>query len=156
MSDPTISFEFFPPKSLDASFRLWDTAKELSPLNPSFVSVTYGAGGTTRKLTHEAVEALENRFDLNVAAHLTCVDATREETLEIADRYAEDNLRMNNILPGFIDSLPEKEEWRQKIPWQRYGTADEIAQTVAFLASHGSAYITCQNIRVDGGITRSV
>lgn len=73
-----------------------------------------------------------------------------------SDRYAGDNLRMNNILPGFINSLPEKEEWREKIPLQRYGTTGEIASLVAYLASDGAAYITGQNIRVDGGLTRSV
>ncbi|PWE32016.1 methylenetetrahydrofolate reductase [NAD(P)H] [Maritimibacter sp. 55A14] len=85
---PNVSFEFFPPKTLDASFRLWDAVQTLAPLNPAFVSVTYGAGGTTRKLTHEAVEAIHGNTGLNVAAHLTCVDATREETLEIARGYA--------------------------------------------------------------------
>ena len=89
MSAPTVSFEFFPPKSLQASFRLWDTVQTLSPLNPSFVSVTYGAGGTTRKLTHEAVTTLTKSSGLNVAAHLTCVGATRLETLDIAKTYAE-------------------------------------------------------------------
>ena len=84
----TISFEFFPPHSLEASFRLWDTVNTLSPLNPEFVSVTYGAGGTTRELTHEAVSTLHQHMGLDVAAHLTCVDATREETLAIANRYA--------------------------------------------------------------------
>ena len=73
-----------------------------------------------------------------------------------ADRYAAENIRMNNILPGFIDSLPEKEEFRAQIPMQRYGTTGEIAETIAFLASPGAGYITGQNIRVDGGITRSV
>ena len=88
MSAPRISFEFFPPKSLEASFRLWDTVRMLAPLKPDFVSVTYGAGGTTRQLTHEAVTTIGREFDLNVAAHLTCVDATRAETLEIARTYA--------------------------------------------------------------------
>jgi methylenetetrahydrofolate reductase (NADPH) len=89
MSAPRVSFEFFPPKSLDASFRLWETVRMLAPLAPEFVSVTYGAGGTTRKLTHEAVTTIGAQFGLNVAAHLTCVDATRDETLEIAQTYAE-------------------------------------------------------------------
>ena len=87
MSRPSVSFEFFPPKSVQASFRLWDCVQTLAPLDPTFVSVTYGAGGTTRKLTHEAVEALNKTTPLSVAAHLTCVDATREETLAIADTY---------------------------------------------------------------------
>ena len=73
-----------------------------------------------------------------------------------ADRYAAENIRMNNVLPGFIDSLPEKEEFRSRIPMERYGKAEEIAATVVFLASEGAGYITGQNLRVDGGITRSV
>ena len=73
-----------------------------------------------------------------------------------ADKYAAENIRMNNVLPGFIDSFPEQEEFRQKIPMKRYGTTREIAETIAFLASPGGGYITGQNIRVDGGITRSV
>lgn len=86
---PAVSFEFFPPQSLDASFRLWETAQALAPLAPSFVSVTYGAGGTTRKLTHEAVATIHKNYGLNVAAHLTCVSATRAETLEIVNAYHE-------------------------------------------------------------------
>ncbi len=73
-----------------------------------------------------------------------------------ADRYAADNIRMNNVLPGFIDSLPEKDEFRDRIPMQRYGRSSEIADVIAFLASEGGGYITGQNIRVDGGLTRSV
>lgn len=88
MPTPRVSFEFFPPKTLDASFRLWDTVRMLAPLKPGFVSVTYGAGGTTRKLTHEAVTTIGAQYGLNVAAHLTCVDASRDETLEIAQAYA--------------------------------------------------------------------
>lgn len=74
-----------------------------------------------------------------------------------SDKYAAANIRMNNILPGFIDSLPEKEEFRSRIPMGRYGRSyEEIASVVALLASEGGGYITGQNIRVDGGITRSV
>lgn len=89
MTTPRISFEFFPPQSLEASFRLWDTVNTLAPLDPGFVSVTYGAGGTTRKLTHEAVATIHKNYGLNVAAHLTCVDATKAETMEIVEAYAE-------------------------------------------------------------------
>lgn len=89
MTAPRLSFEFFPPKSLRASFRLWDTVRTLAPLDPQFVSVTYGAGGTTRDLTHDAVTTIGAHYGLNVAAHLTCVDATRAETMQIAERYAE-------------------------------------------------------------------
>lgn len=73
-----------------------------------------------------------------------------------ADQYAAEGIRMNNVLPGFIDSLPEREHFKQRIPTGRYGTTNEIAETVSFLLSDGAAYITGQNIRVDGGITRSV
>lgn len=72
------------------------------------------------------------------------------------DKYAADNVRMNNVLPGFIDSLPESEERRSRIPLGRYGRVDEVSELIAFLASDRSSYITGQNIRIDGGITRSV
>jgi methylenetetrahydrofolate reductase (NADPH) len=85
---PRISFEFFPPQTLDASFRLWETVQVLAPMKPTFVSVTYGAGGTTRTLTHEAVTTIGRNYGLPVAAHLTCVDATKTETLAIAEAYA--------------------------------------------------------------------
>jgi len=73
-----------------------------------------------------------------------------------ADQYAAENIRMNNVLPGWIDSLPAREERRASVPMQRYGTADEIAATVAFLVSDGAGYITGQNLRVDGGLMRSI
>ncbi len=73
-----------------------------------------------------------------------------------SDKYASDNIRMNNILPGFIDSLPTKKEFLKKIPLKRYGKVSEISSVIGMLASEGGAYITGQNIRVDGGITRSV
>jgi NAD(P)-dependent dehydrogenase (short-subunit alcohol dehydrogenase family) len=73
-----------------------------------------------------------------------------------ADTYAGDNIRMNNVLPGWIDSLPATEQRRESVPLRRYGKSEEIAATIAFLASDGAAYITGQNIRVDGGVTHSV
>lgn len=73
-----------------------------------------------------------------------------------ADQHAAEGLRMNNVLPGFIDSLPEKDDRRARIPMGRYGTADEVAELIAFLASDKSSYLTGQNIRIDGGLTRSV
>ena len=73
-----------------------------------------------------------------------------------SDKYAADNIRMNNVLPGFIDSLPEKAEWRSRIPMGRYGKTEEVSELIALLASDRAAYITGQNIRIDGGITRSV
>ena len=73
-----------------------------------------------------------------------------------ADTYAAQNIRMNNVLPGWIDSLPGTDERRDSVPMKRYGTSEEVAATIAFLASPGAAYITGQNLRVDGGVTRSV
>lgn len=73
-----------------------------------------------------------------------------------SDRYGSDNVRMNNVLPGFIDTLPQPEERTQNVPLGRMGTAAEVSATISFLASEGAAYITGQNIRVDGGETRSV
>lgn len=72
------------------------------------------------------------------------------------DEYGVHNIRMNNVLPGWIDSLPPTDQRRQSVPLQRYGTADEIGATIAFLASEGGAYITGQNLRVDGGLMRGV
>lgn len=100
MPVPRLSFEFFPPRSLAASFRLWDCVQTLAPLAPDFVSVTYGAGGTTRTLTHEAVTAIQTTTDLNVAAHITCVDASRDETLEVARSYAESGVTSLVALRG--------------------------------------------------------
>jgi NAD(P)-dependent dehydrogenase (short-subunit alcohol dehydrogenase family) len=77
-------------------------------------------------------------------------------TKVFADQYAADNVRMNNVLPGWTDSLPQTDARRDSVPMKRYGTVDEIAATVAFLASDGAGYITGQNIRVDGGLMRSV
>ncbi len=73
-----------------------------------------------------------------------------------ADQYAADNVRMNNVLPGWIDSLPKTEERQQSVPMGRYGTSEEIAATIAFLVSEGAAYITGQSLKVDGGLMRSV
>lgn len=73
-----------------------------------------------------------------------------------SDRFGADNVRMNNVLPGFIDSLPQPPERTANVPLDRMGTVDEVSATIAFLASDGAAYITGQNIRVDGGETRSV
>ena len=73
-----------------------------------------------------------------------------------ADKYAAQNIRMNNVLPGFIDSLPETEERRARIPLGRYGKEDEVSSLIGWLASEGGGYVTGQNWRIDGGLTRGV
>ena len=88
MTTPAVSFEVFPPQSINASFKLWETAQALAPLAPRFFSVTYGAGGSTRDLTHDAAYTLHQSSGLPVAAHLTCVGASRAETLATAQRFA--------------------------------------------------------------------
>lgn len=84
---PQISFEVFPPRSLDASFQLWDTVQHLAPLGPRYFSVTYGAGGTTRDLTQEAAQILRRQSGMPVAAHLTCAGASRDEVLQTVEAY---------------------------------------------------------------------
>ena len=73
-----------------------------------------------------------------------------------ADRHAADNIRMNNILPGFINSLPEKEDRKARIPLGRYGRTEEVSSLISWLASDEGGYMTGQNLRIDGGVTRSV
>lgn len=73
-----------------------------------------------------------------------------------SDKFAPQNVRMNNVLPGFIDSLPEKDDRRERIPMGRYGQMEEVASLISYLASDAAAYMTGQNIRIDGGLTRSV
>ncbi len=95
-----LSFEFFPPTNHAASERLWRTVGELSPFGPDFVSVTYGAGGTNRALTLETARELRASHGLNVAAHLTCVNSSREQTLAIARRLSEAGVREILALRG--------------------------------------------------------
>ncbi len=102
--DFNVSFEFFPPRTEKMEKILWESVELLSPLNPNFVSVTYGAGGLTRDRTHEIVKKLNAERDLNVAAHLTCVGASRGEIDDIARKYWDDGIRHIVALRG---DLPE-------------------------------------------------
>ena len=88
MPVPNVSFEVFPPKSIDASFRLWDTAQVLAPLGPRFFSVTYGAGGSDQHLTHDAAQTLQQTSGHKGAAHLTCVGASKADVLGTANKLA--------------------------------------------------------------------
>ncbi len=124
---PNVSFEFFPPQSIEASFRLWDTLGTLAPLAPEFVSVTYGAGGTTRDLTHDAVKTIHSNYGVSVAAHLTCVDATRDETLAIADSYAEAGVNRIVALRG---DPPKGANGFQAHP-EGFGSSVELVEALA-------------------------
>lgn len=97
---PSASFEFFPPRTPEMEAVLWRSVHRLAPLNPDFVSVTYGAGGSTRQRTHDIVCRLQSESGLRPAAHLTCVGATRPELEEIADRYWEAGIRHIVALRG--------------------------------------------------------
>jgi len=97
---PAISFEFFPPKTEEMEKSLWETIKRLAPLEPSFVSVTYGAGGSTRERTHATIARIQRETHLLPAAHLTCVGAARGEIDEIVDRYHEVGVRHIVALRG--------------------------------------------------------
>jgi methylenetetrahydrofolate reductase (NADPH) len=100
MSDPIVSFEFFPPGDEAMAQQLWQSVQRLAPLRPSFVSVTYGADGSTRERTHEFVQRVLRETDLRVAPHLTCVGASRDEVLEIARGYWQQGVRHMVALRG--------------------------------------------------------
>ena len=99
-TDIDVSFEFFPPKTEKMEETLWQSVAWLAPLRPAFVSVTYGAGGTTRERTHATVVRILNDTGLPPAAHLTCVGASKDEVLEVADHYWEAGIRHIVALRG--------------------------------------------------------
>ncbi|MEM6474640.1 MAG: methylenetetrahydrofolate reductase [NAD(P)H] [Pseudomonadota bacterium] len=98
--DVSVSFEFFPPKSEKMENQLWDAVQQLKPLDPSFVSVTYGAGGSTRERTHSTVARIIAEADMPAAAHLTCVGASKAEIREVAEQYWEAGVRHIVALRG--------------------------------------------------------
>lgn len=101
----TLSFEFFPPKNAQADEKLWRAIERLAPLRPDFVSVTYGAGGSTRARTHDCVKRLVQETDLNPAAHLTCVAATRTEIDTVIDSYAQAGVKHIVALRGDMPDM---------------------------------------------------
>ena len=100
MSAPRVSFEFFPPKTPEAEASLWKTVERLAPLNPEFVSVTYGADGSTRERTHQVIESILTKTSLKPVPHLTCVGAPRKEIDTIADEYWNIGVRQIVALRG--------------------------------------------------------
>ena len=112
LSRPRVSFEFFPPKSDEAEASLWKAVTRLAPLAPEFVSVTYGAGGSTRERTHRTVQRILAETTLTPAAHLTCVEASREEVDAVIEGYREANSptrgQQELSMPGLLEELKKK------------------------------------------------
>ncbi len=125
---PAISFEFFPPKSAAASRDLFQNIQRLIPLNPAYVSVTYGAGGSTRELTHDLVVKLHRETHLSIVSHLTCVGSSREDVLRVLQRYDEHEIHNIMALRG---DRPAHERARPATEGFRY--AHEL---VAFIKNH--------------------
>ena len=100
MNAPRVSFEFFPPKTPEAEASLWKTVERLAPLNPEFVSITYGADGSTRERTHQVIESLLTNTNLKPVPHLTCVGAPQEEIDSIAHEYWNMGVRQIVALRG--------------------------------------------------------
>jgi methylenetetrahydrofolate reductase (NADPH) len=103
--DVGLSFEFFPPKSEKMEAQLWDSIRTLEPLGPDFVSVTYGAGGSTRERTHATVARIQRETSMNAAAHLTCVEATKAEIDQVAEEYWAAGVRHIVALRGDMPTL---------------------------------------------------
>ncbi|MFQ3670427.1 MAG: methylenetetrahydrofolate reductase [NAD(P)H] [Verrucomicrobiia bacterium] len=123
---PTFSFEFFPPKAEADWEGLFETIRDLMPLGPSYVSVTYGAGGTTRDRTHRLVVRLQEETELTVVSHLTCVGSSKAELREIIERYYASGLR--NILALRGDAPKGQADWTPAPDGFRYA-----AELVAFI-----------------------
>ena len=101
----SISFEFFPPKSAETEAKLWDVVNELSVIGPDFVSITYGAGGSTRDRTHKCVKQIVTKTDLKPAAHLTCVAASKSEVDEVIEDYAHAGVKHIVALRGDMPDM---------------------------------------------------
>ncbi|WP_184043157.1 methylenetetrahydrofolate reductase [Roseospira visakhapatnamensis] len=167
-TDVSVSFEFFPPKTEAMAETLWQAVRRLEPLRPSFVSVTYGAGGSTRERTHETVARIQGETSLDAAAHLTCVDATRDEVDAVARRYWEAGIRHIVALRG---DPPESDGVYRPTPGGYAFAADLVTglrdvadfeiSVAAYPESHpeaASAEADLDNLKrkVDAGATRAI
>jgi methylenetetrahydrofolate reductase (NADPH) len=134
---PSVSFEFFPPKTAQLAERLWDTVERLGPVRPDFVSVTYGAGGSTRERTHETVRRIAQETPLRPAAHLTCVGAMQEDVLEVARAYWDAGVRHIVALRG---DPPEGIGASYKPHAGGFRTSVDLIAALAREAEHGRPY----------------
>jgi methylenetetrahydrofolate reductase (NADPH) len=126
MPDPIVSFEFFPPADEAMAQQLWQSVQRLAPLRPSFVSVTYGADGSTRERTHEFVQRVLHETDLRVAPHLTCVGASREEVLQIARGYWQQGVRHLVALRGDAPAANLSSDGRYQPHSQGFAYASDL------------------------------
>jgi methylenetetrahydrofolate reductase (NADPH) len=164
---PTLSFEFFPPKTPEMEKKLWDTIIALKPLNPAFVSVTYGAGGSTRERTHATVKRILKEAKLIPAAHLTCVAASQDEVDEVAANYWDAGVRHIVALRG---DPPPGESYQPHQHGYRYACdlvaglkriADFEISVAAFPEKHPEAQSVEAGIeylkrKMDEGATRAI
>ena len=168
MKNPAFSFEFFPPKTPQMEARLWESVKALEPLAPAFVSVTYGAGGSTRERTHTTVRRILKETGLKPAAHLTCVAASRDEIDQVADGYWGAGVRHIVALrgdppQGMADYAPHPEGYRyscELVAGLRKLHDFEIS-VAAFPEKHPNsasfeADLDYLKMKIDAGATRAI
>lgn len=163
-----VSFEFFPPKTEQAEAALWRTVERLAPLTPAFVSVTYGAGGTTRARTHDTVARIVGETGLAAAAHLTCVAATRDEIDAVARRYWDAGIRHVVALRG---DPPDGADHYQPTPGGYAYAADLVkglrdiadfeVSVAAYPETHPEAHSADADLdnlkrKIDAGATRAI
>lgn len=129
LNSTAFSFEFFPPRDQPASQALFETIRDLIPLRPSYVSVTYGAGGSTRELTHDLVVRIQKETSLTVVSHLTCVGSTRTEIRRILGKYQASGIE--NVLALRGDPPAGQKAWRGTRGGFQYA-----AELVAFIKKH--------------------
>ena len=161
-----ISFEFFPPDSNQAETKLWDSIKLLEPLNPDFVSVTYGAGGTTRDRTHNCVKKIIEETNLEPAAHLTCVNSTKEEIKEITERYKQIGVKhivaVRGDMPNFVNFKPHPNGYKSSIDLVKNLSDQNFNVTVsAYPEKHPDALSFDDDIeflkrKIDAGATQAI
>lgn len=165
---PQVSFEFFPPKSPESEKTLWQAITDLAPLKPSFVSVTYGAGGTTRERTHETIRRIRKETTLSAAAHLTCVGSSRAEVDEIAQEYW--NLGIRHIVAlrgdapgGKLPYTPHPQGYAYAVDLVKglRNIADFEISVAAYPEKHPEANsfhedVTHLKAKVDAGATRAI
>ena len=158
--DAVVNHTGHPPKGplLEIPDRDWHAGLDMLVLNVvricrlvTPVMVAQGGGAIVNVSTFAAFEP-EPAYPVSASLRAALAGFTKL----YADQYAKAGIRMNNVLPGFIDSLPQSEDNRLRVPAQRIGTVQEMAKTIVFLLSDGAGYITGQNLRVDGGLTRHV